>query len=195
MPQAQVWTSRGCVYACRFCSWPSTMTNNDPDGTGKRTVRHYSAEYMEAFLTKLVKDHGIRSFYLDDDTMNLGNKHVERMCAVLRSIGKPWAAMCRADSSTKETWKLMRDSGCYGVKLGFESGNQELVDTVINKGLNLKEARDTVIFLRSLGMTVHGTFTYGHPGETKAQMMETKDRKSTRLNSSHITRSRMPSSA
>ena len=45
---------------------------------------------------------------------------------------------------------------------------------MINKGLDLAEARRTVIHLRRLGMTVHGTFTYGHPGETREQMLETK---------------------
>jgi radical SAM superfamily enzyme YgiQ (UPF0313 family) len=82
--------------------------------------------------------------------------------------------MCRADTINRETWKLMRDSGCYGVKLGFESGNQQVVDNIVNKGLDLAAARETTIFLRSLGMTVHGTFTYGLPGETREQMAETK---------------------
>jgi radical SAM superfamily enzyme YgiQ (UPF0313 family) len=68
----------------------------------------------------------------------------------------------------------MRESGCYGVKLGFESGNQHVVDHIVNKGLDLAAARETTIYLRSLGMSVHGTFTYGLPGETKEQMAETK---------------------
>ena len=49
MPQAQVWSSRGCPYKCIFCVWPATMTGNDPDGASRRTVRHYTPEYMEAF--------------------------------------------------------------------------------------------------------------------------------------------------
>ena len=32
MPQAQVWSSRGCPFKCIFCVWPATMTGNDPDG-------------------------------------------------------------------------------------------------------------------------------------------------------------------
>jgi len=187
MPHAQVWSSRGCPFKCSFCSWPAIMTNNDPSGDSKRTVRHYSSEYMYEFISKIVRDHGFRSIYFDDDTFNLGKGHVERMCEVMRRVGQregyggrnfgppmPWAAMCRADTIPLETWTVMRDSGCYGVKLGFESGNQHLVDTVINKGLDLAEARRTVIHLRRLGMAVHGTFTYGHPGETKEQMLETK---------------------
>jgi radical SAM superfamily enzyme YgiQ (UPF0313 family) len=173
-PHAQVWSSRGCPYKCIFCVWPATMTGNDPDGTKKRTVRHYSADYMEAFLTELVQKYRYRSIYFDDDTFNLGDKHVERMCAVMRKIGVPWAAMCRADTSRMELWREMKESGCFGVKIGFESGNQHVVDNIVNKRLDLEYARAAVAECQRVGMTVHGTFTYGLPGETTEQMMDTK---------------------
>ena len=115
-----------------------------------------------------------QSIYFDDDTFNLGDKHVERMCAVMRKIGVPWSAMCRADTSRMELWREMKESGCFGVKIGFESGNQTVVDKIVNKRLNLEYARDVVAELKRIGMTVHGTFTYGLPGETTEQMMETK---------------------
>ena len=173
-PHAQVWSSRGCPYKCIFCVWPATMTGNDPDGTKKRTVRHYSADYMEAFLTELVRKYRYRSIYFDDDTFNLGDKHVERMCAVMRKIGVPGAAMCRADTSRMELWREMKESGCFGVKIGFESGNQHVVDNIVNKRLDLEYARQAVAECKRVGMTVHGTFTYGLPGETTEQMMDTK---------------------
>jgi len=174
-PHAQVWSSRGCPYKCIFCVWPATMTGNDPDGSGKRSVRHYSAEYMEAFLTELVAKYEYRSIYFDDDTFNLGDKHVEKMCAVMRKVGVPWSAMCRADTSRMDLWREMRDSGCFGVKLGFESGNQYVVDNIVNKRLDLEYSRNAVREIKRLGMTVHGTFTYGLPGETSAQMQDTKN--------------------
>jgi radical SAM superfamily enzyme YgiQ (UPF0313 family) len=173
-PHAQVWSSRGCPFKCIFCVWPATMTGNDPDGTRKRTVRHYSGDYMEAFLTELMAKYRYRSIYFDDDTFNLGDRHVEKMCAVMRKIGVPWAAMCRADTSRMELWREMKDSGCFGVKLGFESGNQSVVDNIVNKRPDLEYARSVVAELKRLGMTVHGTFTYGLPGETAEQMRDTK---------------------
>jgi radical SAM superfamily enzyme YgiQ (UPF0313 family) len=173
-PHAQVWSSRGCPFKCIFCVWPATMTGNDPDGTRKRTVRHYSGDYMEAFLTELMAKYRYRSIYFDDDTFNLGDRHVERMCAVMRKIGVPWAAMCRADTSRMELWREMKESGCFGVKIGFESGNQSVVDNIVNKRLDLDHAREVVAELKRLGMTVHGTFTYGLPGETAEQMRDTK---------------------
>lgn len=173
-PQAQVLSSRGCPYKCIFCVWPATMTSDDPDGTGKRVVRQYSAEYMEAFLTDLVRRYGFRSVYFDDDTFNLGDRHVERMCAVMRKVGVPWSAMCRADTSSLHLWREMKESGCFGVKIGFESGNQQVVDEIVNKRLDLDEARRAAFEIKRVGMTLHGTFTFGLPGETPAQMADTE---------------------
>jgi len=173
-PHAQVWSSRGCPFKCIFCVWPATMTGNDPDGTNVRTVRYYSSAYMEAFLRELVDRYKYKCIYFDDDTFNLGNKHVVSMCNVMAKLGIPWSAMCRADTIKIETWKLMKESGCFGVKLGFESGNQYVVDSIINKHLDLDYAANVVRHLKTLGMTVHGTFTYGLPGESSSQMLDTK---------------------
>ena len=96
------------------------------------------------------------------------------MCGVMSDFNIPWFAMCRADTIRKETWKIMKDSGCKGVKLGFESGSQYVVDKIVNKHLDLNYAKDIVVHIKSLGMSVHGTFTYGLPGETKENMLQTK---------------------
>ena len=44
----------------------------------------------------------------------------------------------------------------------------------MNKHLDLDYAREVVLYLKDLGMSVHGTFTYGLPGETREQMLDTK---------------------
>ena len=173
-PQAQIWSSRGCPFKCIFCVWPAAMTGNDPEGKNPRTVRQYSSEYMEAFIRKLIERYHYQCIYFDDDTFNLGNRHVLQICEVMSRIGIPWSAMCRADTIPLHTWKVMKESGCFGVKLGFESGNQYVVDKIVNKHLDLEYASQAVFEAKRLGMTVHGTFTYGLPGETQEQMLDTK---------------------
>ena len=173
-PHAQVWSSRGCPFKCIFCVWPATMTGQDPDGTGKRTVRQYSADYMEGFLEEIVGRFKFTCIYFDDDTFNLGDRHVEAICTVMRRVGLPWSAMCRTDTIKMETWRTMKESGCFGVKLGFESGNQWVVDKIVRKNLDLEHAREVVLELKRLGMAVHGAFTYGLPGETQEQMNDTR---------------------
>jgi radical SAM superfamily enzyme YgiQ (UPF0313 family) len=180
-PHLQMMTSRGCVYKCCFCAWPATMTGNDPDGTKPRSVRFHPAEWVEGFIRERMAraeaaGTPLKSIYLDDDTFNLSDKHTFAISAVMKRIGLPWSAMCRADTSSPEAWRAMKDAGCFGVKLGFESGSQRVVDEIVNKRLDIVKAAETARWLRKeLGMTVHGTFTVGLPGETKAEQEETKE--------------------
>jgi glycosyltransferase involved in cell wall biosynthesis len=173
-PQAQVLSSRGCPFRCIFCVWPATMTGNDPDGQGPRPVRQYTADHMEGLLRDLVGRFGYQSIYFDDDTFNLGDRHVLDMCGVMMRLGLPWSAMCRADTISRDTWKHMREAGCFGVKIGFESGNQWVVDNIVRKNLDLAKAKEVVLHLKDLGFAIHGTFTVGLPGETTAQRQDTR---------------------
>ena len=173
-PQAHIWSSRGCPFKCIFCVWPAAMTGNDPTGDGKRNVRQYTPDYIDNLLTELTGRYKFKAIYFDDDTFNIGNRHTENMSALMGKFNIPWFAMCRADTSKKETWKKMADNGCKGVKIGVESGSQVVVDKIVNKHLDLKYVSEIVSYIRSLDMSVHGTFTYGLPGETKEDMIQTK---------------------
>jgi len=68
----------------------------------------------------------------------------------------------------------MKDSGCFGVKIGIESGVSSVVNGIIRKNLDLEKLRDTLAFLKKIGISRHGTFSYGAPGETLEQMAETR---------------------
>lgn len=179
-PQLTLWASRGCPFKCIFCVWPATMTGFDPDGTRPRKVRTYPAEYIERHIRERLaaaeaRGFPIKSIYFDDDTFNLVEKHAIEIAKVMKRIGLPWSAMCRADTLSWEGWCALAESGFYGAKLGFESGSQVVIDTIINKRLNLKNAAYTARRLRAeLGLTIHGTFTVGLPGETEAQQAETR---------------------
>lgn len=172
-PQLQAWTSRGCWAKCLFCIWPASMTGDDPDGTGKRFVRHYSAAYLEPYLTEMVARHHYRSIYFDDDLFNTSDKHVLGVCPIMQKIGLPWFAMCRADTISPDSWKAMAGSGCKGIKIGMESGSQRVLDEIVNKRLDLEEAVATLRLVKSLGMSVHTTWTMGLPGETDEERGQT----------------------
>lgn len=167
-PELTLWTNRGCFWKCCFCAFPAVMTNNDPDGQGKRTVRYYSPEYVESFIRhRLAINPGIQSIRLDGDTENLGDKHTLGIAAAMKRISLPWNAMCRADTIKLETWTAMKDAGCTGVKIGMESGSDRVVNKIVGKRLDLVDIENRILpHLKAIGLKVHTTWTFGLPGET-----------------------------
>lgn len=179
-PELQLWASRGCFAVCNFCSFPATMTNDDPLGLGGRKIRFYDPEWIEGFIRHRMEvaktaGHPLASVRFDGDTENASNKHTLAICEVMKRIGLPWSMMCRADTSSPEVWKAMKDAGCFGVKIGFESGSDRIVNEVVKKRLDLKKAAETARYLRSIGLEVHGTFMIGHPTETAEERQMTID--------------------
>lgn len=167
-PELTLWTNRGCFWRCCFCAFPAVMTNNDPDGQGKRTVRYYTPEYVESFIRhRLSINPGIKSIRLDGDTENLGDKHTLGIAAAMKRIGLPWNAMCRADTIKLEAWTAMKEAGCTGVKIGMESGSDRVVNKIVNKRLDLVDIEERILpHLKAIGLAVHTTWTMGLPGET-----------------------------
>ena len=179
-PELTVWASRGCVFRCQFCSWPATMTNEDPTGTGKRTIRYYDIAWIEGFIRErmsVAAKNGkpLQSVRFDGDLENSSDKHTRAICAVMRRIGLPWSMMCRADTSSPAVWEEMKRSGCFGVKIGFESASDRIVNQVVGKKLDLKKAEETCRFLRSMGMDVHTTWLINSPSETAEERKLTLD--------------------
>jgi radical SAM superfamily enzyme YgiQ (UPF0313 family) len=72
----------------------------------------------------------------------------------------------------RETLAVMRDNGLRLLLVGYESGNQQILFN-IKKGMRIEFARRFTKDCHDLGITIHGTFILGLPGETKETIEET----------------------
>jgi radical SAM superfamily enzyme YgiQ (UPF0313 family) len=66
----------------------------------------------------------------------------------------------------------MRDNGLRLLLVGYESGNQQILHN-IKKGMRIEVAKQFTRDCHRLGITIHGTFILGLPGETQATIEET----------------------
>jgi radical SAM superfamily enzyme YgiQ (UPF0313 family) len=89
----------------------------------------------------------------------------------LGKLGMTWSCNARANVNY-ETLKTMRDNGLRLLLVGYESGNQQILDN-IKKGIRLEEAREFTRNCQKLGITIHGTFILGLPGETRETIRQT----------------------
>jgi radical SAM superfamily enzyme YgiQ (UPF0313 family) len=125
------------------------------------------AQSIERALSTMTAG-GVRSIFFDDDTWNLGKGRVQELCAGLADIGLPWTMMGRIDTTGREQFDLMVDSGCVGMRFGIESFSQRLLDNT-KKNLDARRSYETVrdLITRHRGLEFHFTTMRNLPGETQ----------------------------
>ncbi|MEQ1479379.1 radical SAM protein, partial [Salmonella enterica] len=72
----------------------------------------------------------------------------------------------------RDTLKVLKDNGLRLLLVGYESGNQQILHN-IKKGMRIEVARKFTQDCHDLGITIHGTFILGLPGETRDTIEET----------------------
>jgi len=68
----------------------------------------------------------------------------------------------------------MKDAGCRLLIVGYESGDQQILKN-IKKGATIEMALRFTENCKKLGLTIHGDFIIGLPGETPATIRKTID--------------------
>jgi hopanoid biosynthesis associated radical SAM protein HpnJ len=163
-PYVSLYTGRGCRSHCTFCLWPQTI--------GGHRYRVRSAEHVYEEMKRARKLFPqVKEFFFDDDTFTDDRPRAEEIARKLKPLGLTWSCNAKANVPY-ETLKVMRECGLRLLLVGFESGNQQILNN-IRKGIRLDRARAFVADCKRLGITIHGTFILGLPGETRETMRQT----------------------
>ncbi len=112
-----------------------------------------------------------QEFFFDDDTFTANLPRAREIAQKLKPLGLTWSCNSRANVNY-ETIKLMKDCGLRLFLVGYESGNQQILDR-IKKGIDIEEAKRFTRACKELGVVIHGTFILGLPVETKQTIEET----------------------
>ncbi|RII26633.1 MAG: hopanoid biosynthesis associated radical SAM protein HpnJ [Geobacter sp.] len=163
-PYVAIYTSRGCPAKCTFCLWPQTYS-----GQRMRT-RSPQNVYEEVKWIKENLPH-VKDISFDDDTFSADRKHARAVAELIKPLNVSWVINARANCDF-ETLKIMRDAGLHHVIVGFESGNEQILKN-IKKGVSKEQAIQFVKDCKKLGITIHGAFIMGLPGETRETIKET----------------------
>jgi hopanoid biosynthesis associated radical SAM protein HpnJ len=163
-PYVSLYTGRGCKSRCTFCLWPQTV--------GGHRYRVRSVEHVIEEI-RLAKHYfpQVKEFFFDDDTFTDNLPRAEAIARELGELGVTWSCNAKANVP-RETLKVLRDNGLRLLLVGYESGNQQILYN-IKKGMRVDVARRFTKDCHELGITIHGTFILGLPGETKETIEET----------------------
>jgi hopanoid biosynthesis associated radical SAM protein HpnJ len=163
-PYVSLYTGRGCRSKCTFCLWPQTVGGQR---YRTRSVGHVAEEMAEA--VRLFPQ--VREFFFDDDTFTDDLPRAEAIARRLGPLGITWSVNAKA-TVPHATLKVLKDNGLRLLLVGYESGNQQILNNV-KKGVRLDAARRFTREAKALGIAIHGTFILGLPGETRETIAET----------------------
>ena len=163
-PYVSFYTGRGCRSKCTFCLWPQTV------GGHRYRVRSPGSVVEEV---RWVRDHlpQVEEIFFDDDTFTDFRPRVEEIARGLGRLGVTWSCNAKANVPY-ETLRVMKENGLRLLLVGYESGSDQILHNV-RKGLKTDIARRFTRDCRELGITIHGTFILGLPGETEQTIRQT----------------------
>ncbi len=165
-PYISLYTSRGCPAMCTFCLWPQTHS-------GHRWRLRSSDDIVNECRWALENFPGLREIFFDDDTFNYQKARTIELCGKLKSLKFTWSCTSRV-TTDYDTLKAMKDAGCRLLIVGYESGDQQILKN-IKKGATIDMARRFTANCKKLGLTIHGDFIVGLPGETRESIRKTID--------------------
>jgi magnesium-protoporphyrin IX monomethyl ester (oxidative) cyclase len=163
-------TSRGCPYNCVFCSIHLH--------TG-RAFRPHSAEYIIKHLKHVVEKYNVKQIHFEDDNFTLDIKRCEQILdgIISNKLDIKWDTPngIRADIYSRSLVEKMKRSGCKSLTLGIESGDQDVIDNIINKSLDLSKVEGFAKLCKEFKIPVNAFYVIGFPGETKKNIKKTID--------------------
>ena len=160
-PQLQIYASKGCPFQCTFCLWPQTMYN-------RVTALREPGKILEE-IKENVRQFGYKSIFFDDDTFNIGEDRISKLCDGLKDLGLPWTMMGRLDCSSSRLFDKMVSSGCVGMRFGIETFNLDVLKS-IKKGIERVDFRQTLTYLAKnyTELMLHLTMMRDIPGQNEA---------------------------
>ena len=166
-PYARIVTSRGCPFKCTFCQVPTIQG---------RYFRKRSIEHILDEILWLKNEYGIKAIIFDDDNLYTNMKNAKQLFQAMIDSGLnlPWVSIATAVFRLDEEMiDLMYESGCRYIDIAIESGSERVINEIVKKPIEHKQAIRLVKYARTKGIFVSSNFIIGFPGETWDEILET----------------------
>ncbi len=153
--------SSGCYWnRCSFC----------PEKAEGGSYSKLSSVRVVADLKKLIRTYKPTLIHLLDNAV--APSLMRQLIA--EPVGADWYGFARVSQelSDPDFCMQLRKAGCVMLKLGIESGSQEVLDEM-DKGINLKLVEETLAALRIAGIATYVYLLFGTPAETLSEARET----------------------
>ncbi len=169
-PFATIIAGRGCIYNCTFCKPGEDYLFGK--GSRRRSVDNVIGE-----LRMLVDEFNIASFMFHDDCLTEDRTWIMEFTEKYMAEGftMPFFGQSRSDIIVKneDMVERMMNAGLRGYFIGFESGNQRVLQKVLRKGCKVEDNTEAARICKKYGISIWANYMMGIPTETKDEVLDT----------------------
>ena len=165
VPFATMMTTRGCGFKCTFCLSAVGGMNN-----GK--YRERSVKNVMDEIEILTKQFGVKSIQFWDDTWTMRKERTMEMCQEISKFNITYVINTRTDRMDDEIASWLVNSGCRGVFFGVESGDQEMLDSNIRKGVRNEQVVKAIASCKKVNLQSTASFIFGSIDDNKESINE-----------------------
>lgn len=161
----------GCPFECGFCGM-----RNSPSF---RKIRTRSSDRIIEEMEYIYRLTGRKGFMFQDDELNVNKEVVSLMQRIIQlqdKLGVKFRlrGFIKAELFTDAQAEVMYEAGFRWILTGFESGSPEILQA-INKKATREENTECVAIAHRHGLKIKALMSIGHPGETEATVLATRD--------------------
>lgn len=162
---ATVVTSRGCPYKCIYCDRENRMGN---------IWRSFSNRKIIDEMKELKNRHNINEIMFFDDEFIIDRDKTIELCNMILDEGLDviWECRTRVDVVDRNLLAIMKKAGCYRIRFGFESGDDDILRG-LKKGIMVRQSLECARITKEAGIEIFGYFMMGCPGETEKTLKKT----------------------
>ena len=169
VPFVTLIAGRGCIYNCSFCQPAERKIFGNK-------VRRRSVSSVIDELKMLREKYDFQSFMFHDDCLTEDREWVTEFCEayIKNRFNKPFVCQSRADIICKneDMVRLMKRAGLFILLIGFESGNQRILN-FLRKGTTIEMNYRAAKICKKYGIRIWANYMLGIPTETKEEVMDT----------------------
>ena len=157
-------TMRGCPYTCRWCS----------RAVYGLTYRRRSPEKVVEELQKIKDECNPDTIWFVDDVFTISHKWLSGFNEELKrnNLKIKYECITRADRMNEDVIKTMKETGCFRVWIGAESGSQRIIDAM-DRRVKVEQVREMIQLAKKHDIETGTFIMLGYPGETEKDIEQT----------------------
>jgi anaerobic magnesium-protoporphyrin IX monomethyl ester cyclase len=159
-PNISVFFGRGCPFSCNFCS------------RSYQNVRYKTPDKVIKEIIFLKNKFGIKAIHFYDELVVFKRSFILEFCQKIKPLNIYWDCQGRVNTVDEEVMRIMKESNCYSIGFGFESGSNKLL-MAMGKGVNREDNLRVLQAAKKTGMHLKIQLMCGYPGETEETIAET----------------------